>query len=89
MDRSLRVWDVRAPPSKACQITVPDAHATDVNVISWNRKDTSLIVSGADDGHLKVCDLVYQPVHRIDRGCCVIRIEQYKVNAIDYCIDKT
>ena len=58
VDRSLRVWDIRAPPERACQITVPDAHATDVNVISWNRRDTSLIVSGADDGHLKVCDRI-------------------------------
>ena len=36
-DKSIKIWDDRAPAHKACQITVPNAHEADVNVINWNR----------------------------------------------------
>ncbi|XP_015472315.1 glutamate-rich WD repeat-containing protein 1, partial [Parus major] len=34
-DASIRVWDVRAPPPRACQLSVASAHDGDVNVVSW------------------------------------------------------
>lgn len=38
-------------------LTASNAHDSDINVISWNRKESRFIVSGGDDGDLKVWDL--------------------------------
>lgn len=52
VDKSIRFWDTRQRKSSA--LAIPNAHESDVNVISWNKIDSHLLVSGGDEGHIKV-----------------------------------
>jgi len=55
VDQTVRIWDIRANPSKACMLT-KKAHDTDVNVLNWNRND-SFIATGDDSGVISIWDL--------------------------------
>ncbi|KAL7672264.1 hypothetical protein ACOME3_007155 [Neoechinorhynchus agilis] len=54
-DGSLLAYDVRDP--SRYQLRVSRAHSSDVNVVTWNRLGEPFLVSGGDDGLLKLWDL--------------------------------
>lgn len=54
VDKTIRIWDTRE--RKRSMLFVA-GHKCDINVISWNRKVSHLLCSGADDGIVKVWDL--------------------------------
>ncbi|KAJ7343097.1 Glutamate-rich WD repeat-containing protein 1, partial [Desmophyllum pertusum] len=71
VDKTVRIWDARAKPSKACMLTT-QAHDAD--------KLNRLVSSGGDDGVIKVWDLrQFQRSHYLSRSgiqqnsCCVCR----------------
>ncbi|KDN37940.1 WD40 repeat-like protein [Tilletiaria anomala UBC 951] len=55
-DQSIRIWDVRVKSRKSV-LSVERAHDMDVNVIAWNKKTEYLLLSGGDEGGLKVWDM--------------------------------
>ena len=56
VDRSIRVWDMRKGKAKAAKV-IAEAHTSDVNVIDWSvSQTTAFILSGGDDGVIKVWD---------------------------------
>jgi ribosome assembly protein RRB1 len=50
-DKTIRIWDIRT--KEKCQMWIA-AHKKDVNVLDWNAKIQHLLVSGGDDGAVKV-----------------------------------
>lgn len=55
-DRSIRIWDIRAKGRKNV-VGIAPAHESDVNVISWNKGTSYLLISGGDEGQIKAWDL--------------------------------
>ncbi|KAJ6231090.1 glutamate-rich wd repeat-containing protein [Anaeramoeba flamelloides] len=70
VDRSIKIWDSRA---KKCGLEIPNAHDSDVNVISWNKISDNLIASGGDDGIFKIWDLA-----KIDQELKSFQLEKKK-----------
>lgn len=55
-DRTVQIWDVRTKGRKSVAGIDP-AHESDVNVISWNKLTSYLLISGGDEGGIKTWDL--------------------------------
>ena len=55
-DQSIQIWDVRIKGKKSAA-GISRAHDSDVNVISWNKLTTYLLLSGGDEGGIKAWDL--------------------------------
>jgi len=55
-DHSIQIWDVRTKGRKSVAGII-SAHDSDVNVISWNRVTSYLLISGGDEGAIKTWDL--------------------------------
>jgi len=55
VDKSIRFWSKRVRRSE--QIKIKDAHSSDVNVMSWHKTKQYYLLSGGDDGVVKVWDL--------------------------------
>ena len=85
-DHSIQIWDVRTKGRKSVAGIV-SAHDSDVNVISWNRLTSYLLISGGDEGAIKAWDLRnvkktgYVPSP--DILCCVSDLLLFRPENID------
>lgn len=70
VDRTVRIWDIRANPSKACMLTTV-AHDSDVNVMNWNKNDP-FVATGGDDGIIKIWDL-----RQFDKGVAIAKFKHH------------
>ena len=52
----MKLWDLRS--QQTC-IKTNKAYDCDINVINWNKRNPYLVVSGGDNGELKVWDFRY------------------------------
>lgn len=57
VDKSIKIWDTRVGSQTSSMLSVSGTHTADINVISWNRKESQFLLSGGDDGLLCVWDL--------------------------------
>ncbi|XP_078444707.1 transducin family protein / WD-40 repeat family protein [Wolffia australiana] len=73
VDKKIAIWDVRIGRAPAISI---EAHASDVNVISWNRLASCMLASGSDDGDISVRDL------RLIQGDAVVAHFEYHKHPI-------
>ncbi|KAF7339269.1 Ribosome assembly protein rrb1 [Mycena sanguinolenta] len=53
---SVMIWDIRTKGRQSAG-AIDSAHDSDVNVISWSRSTAYLLLSGGDEGGVKVWDL--------------------------------
>ena len=73
-DRSLRLWDVRvrahrddsSASAAAAAVAVADAHRADINVLHWNALRPEFLLTGGDDGFLRIWDT------RLLKACTVL-----------------
>jgi ribosome assembly protein RRB1 len=75
--QKVRVYDTR--DRNKAQIAL-EAHAADVNVISWNALTTFMLVSGGDDAHMKVWDL-----RALDSHVADFNYHSAPITSIEWC----
>lgn len=87
-DKTIRVWDVRVKSHRSV-ITLDDAHDQDVNVISWNRGTQYLLLSGGDDGALKVWDMrSFKPGASRSKPVADFRWHQAPISSVEWHADE-
>ncbi|KAJ6621103.1 glutamate-rich WD repeat-containing protein [Mycena sp. CBHHK59/15] len=70
----LTMWDIRSKGRQSVA-SIDSAHESDVNVISWSKSTSYLLLSGGDEGGVKVWDLRNDAGRQPDT-CCLFRMAQ-------------